>query len=153
MNGLSPGLCYLQRRLYHCSRLRRLKYITSEFTAHLGAIQTKQIVAWLKQISIQVPDKWSQTWVHVWRVSVGATGSGCNLCPTHLARGERDRGWWDTQHPNNSSAVLAIPLGIPEHPDFIPRGRNCVGWEEGWWLPGWQRIFQTGGGQERTGQG
>lgn len=59
MNELSPGLYYLQRRLYHSSRLRGLKYITTDFTTHPGAIQTKQIVALLKQILIQVLDKWS----------------------------------------------------------------------------------------------
>ena len=59
VNELSPGLYYLQRRLYHDSGLRGLRYITTDFTTHPGAIQTKQIVALLKQILIQVPDKWS----------------------------------------------------------------------------------------------
>lgn len=64
---------------------------------HLGAIHAKQSVALLKQILIQVLDKWPYPAVHVQTASTGVTAHDCNLCPTHSAQGENEiAGWLDT---------------------------------------------------------
>lgn len=90
---LSPGLYCLQRRWYHDSRLQGLKYMATAFTTHLSAVQTKQILMLLKQVLIQVPDKWPQTAVNVQQTGAGVTAHYCNLCHTHPAAGRiRDRG-------------------------------------------------------------
>lgn len=94
---LSPGLYCLQRRSYHDSRLRGLKYVTTAFTTHPSDVQTKQILVLLKQVMIQVPDKWPQTTVHMQQAGAGVTAHFCNLCPTHPAQAENEIvGWLDT---------------------------------------------------------